>query len=525
MTSVLLTADAVRDAAAVHGNAVLVEDGVIAAVGRAEDLRRPGLAERHLGGVIVPGLRDAHFHPVGHAASLQGISLGGAAELAEVAAVLAEESARRPAGAGLLALRLDDEALAEGRLPDRHFLDRAGGGRPVLVIRHCGHIAVASTAALEVAGIGLDTEDPPGGSLDRDDDGRPSGVLRETAVSLVASAVQPLVPALTPEDLVGAVASLAGVGLTGLGAIVSVGQGLWGGGDSELDLLREAAPDLVLPLRVLVIAETPGELEAAAGRLGRAGPMVSFLGLKLFADGSLGGHTAALRRPYADRPDTTGLLRLEAGWAREMVGGAASLGGAVAVHAIGDAALAAVLDGFEEALDAGMEPQRLRVEHASVAPPEEVRRLAALGVTACIQPSFLPSDGPWLEARLGTERLSHTYNFATLAAAGVPLAGGSDCPVEPPHPLWGMARARDRAGFLPHEGLTGAQALDLFTRGAARAIGEEASLAPGAPATLTVLDGDPVTAKPAALERMGVLGVFVAGRELPRPPVGSAWRG
>jgi len=523
--SLLLTADAVRDADAVRGDSVLTNDGVIRAVGRADALRRPGLPERHFDGVIVPGLRDAHLHPVGHAASLHGLSLAGAADLAAVAEALRAEAARRPPGTALVALRLDDEALAEGRLPDRHFLDRAGGGRPVLVVRHCGHIGAASTAALEAAGIRPDTPDPDGGVLDRDDRGRPSGVLREAAVGVVGAALQPLLPSLRPEDLVAAVASLAGVGLTGLGGIVSVDHGMWGVSGSELDLLLEAAPDLVLPLRVLVIAESPGELEDAARRLGEAGPMVSFLGLKAFADGSLGGHTAALRRPYADRPGTSGMLRLDPAWAGEMVRTALTLGGMAAINAIGDFAMEAVLGVFEAAVAAGADPGRLRVEHCSVTPPDVVRRLAGLGVTACIQPSFLPSDSPWLPARLGPERLPWAYAFATLAAAGIPLAGGSDCPVEPPHPLWGMARARDRAGFLPQEALTGAEALALFTTGAAAAMGEQARLAPGAPATLTVLSGDPVQADPAALARLRVLGAFVAGRELALVPEGDAWRG
>jgi len=252
--------------------------------------------------------------------------------------------------------------------------------------------------------------------------------------------------------------------------------------------------------------------------------MVTFLGLKAFADGSLGGHTAALRRPYADRPDTAGTLSLDPAWAAQMIRAAADLGGITAIHAIGDAALGRVLDVFEAAVAAGMDPSRLRVEHASVVPQADLRRLAGLGVTACIQPSFLPADSPWLEARLGPRRLAHTYNFRTLADAGVPLAGGSDCPVEPPHPLWGMAAARDRAGFQPQEALTAAEALALFTTGAARAIGEDARLAPGAPATLTVLDGDPVEAGPAELRRLAPIAVFVAGREVVPPPGVAAWK-
>jgi predicted amidohydrolase YtcJ len=265
-------------------------------------------------------------------------------------------------------------------------------------------------------------------------------------------------------------------------------------------------------------------LEAAARRLQAAGPMVSFLGLKAFADGSLGGHTAALRRPYADRPGLLGTHRLEPTWAREMMCAAASLGGMTAVHAIGDAALDRVLTTMEEAISAGVDPSRLRVEHVSVATPEDCRRMALLGVTACIQPSFLPSDSPWLPARLGAGRLPAVYPFRSLADAGVPLAGGSDCPVEPPHPLWGMAAARDRCGFLPAQALTAAEALRLFTAGAARAIGEDARLEAGRPATFTVLADDPLAATPDALREIQVTGTFVGGREV-TPPAGTAvWR-
>jgi predicted amidohydrolase YtcJ len=525
MAELLVTALAILDAGGRLGDALLIEDDTLIAVGETARLRRPGLAERALPGFIVPGLRDAHFHPVGHAAALQRLSLAGAADFRTIVEALREAGAAQPPGTALVAMRLDDEALSEGHLPDRHLLDRALPGRPVLLVRHCGHIAVASTAALSAAGIGTDFPDPPGGSVDRDDTGTPTGVLRETAIAPVAASLRSRQAPLSPHHLADAVASLAGVGLTGLGAIVSLDEGLWGAGTSELDLILQAAPQLALPLRVMVVADSPAALEAAARRLQGAGPTVSFLGLKVFADGSLGGHTAALRRPYADRPDLTGTHRLDPVWAEEMIRAAASLGGTTAVHAIGDAALDRVLDAMEKALSAGTDPSLLRVEHVSLATAEDCRRLAALGVTACIQPSFLPSDSPWLEARLGPERLAAVYPFRSLADAGVPLAGGSDCPVEPPHPLWGMAAARDRAGFLPEQALTPAEALDLFTAGAARAINEDARLAPGRPATFTVLAGDPVAADPASLRDMTVLATFVGGREVV-PPAGVApWRG
>jgi predicted amidohydrolase YtcJ len=524
MSELLLTAEAVLDDGGRLGDALLIEDGLLRAVGESARLRRPHLPERVLPGFVVPGLRDAHIHPVGHAASLLRPSLAGAADFAAIAGALAEAAATRPPGAALVAMRLDDEALAEGRLPDRHLLDTTLPGRPVLLVRHCGHLAVASTAALEAAGIGAASPDPEGGSLDRDAAGVPTGVLRETAIAPVTAALQGRQSPLSPGDLASAVASLAAVGLTGLGAIISLDEGLWGAGAPELDLLLEAAPELVLPLKVLVVASTPAELENAAHRLEEAGPMVSFLGLKAFADGSLGGHTAALRRPYADRPHLTGTHRLEPGWAVEMIGAATSLGGMAAVHAIGDAALERVLDAMERAITAGADPSHLRVEHVSVASAEDCRRLGGLGITACIQPAFLPSDSPWLEARLGREGLAAAYPFRSLADAGVPLAGGSDCPVEPPHPLWGMAAARDRAGFRVEQALTPAEALHLFTTGAARAIGDDAGLVAGRPATFTVLAGDPVAETPAELRQMRVLATFVSGREVTPPAGTTVWR-
>ncbi len=221
---------------------------------------------------------------------------------------MAAAAAAQPPGTAVVALRLDDEALAEGRLPDRGLLDRAAPGRPVLVVRHCGHIAVASTAALEAAGIGPGHPRPRRAARWTATTGAgPPGSCARRRWPRWPPPCSPSSPRSSPGDLAAAVASLAGVGLTGLGAIVSIDQGLWGGGGSELDLLLEAAPDLPLPLRVLVIAADPAELR---GRRpppggGRA-PWSPSSGLKAFADGSLGGHTAALRRPYADRPEHHG---------------------------------------------------------------------------------------------------------------------------------------------------------------------------------------------------------------------------
>ncbi len=527
MAATLIVADRVRTAGGVLGDALLVESGTVAAVGDAASLRLRAAREiSYEGGVVVPGLRDAHFHPIAYTAALTRLVVKEAADLDHLMGLLRGAAADLPPGVALVGTRLDDQTLAERRLPTREDLDRAVPDRPLLLYRYCGHVAVANTAALEAVGLRADTPDPAGGSIDRDRSGVPTGVLRETAVALVAGPLGGRGRNLQPEEVLDALRGLPSLGLTSLGAIVARGEGPWCGGVDELRLLLEIASDLPLKLSVLVIAGTTQDLDDAARHLERAGPRLSFLGLKDFADGSFGGHTAAVRRPYADRPGQRGTLRLDPAATAPRARAALDRGGKVAVHAIGDLAAARVLDLFDGLLAEGASPEALRMEHASVLTPAETARLAATGVTASVQPAFLASEAGWLEARLGRERLRHTYPFATLARAGVPLAGGSDCPVEPPDPKGGISLARHRAGVTPEEALDAAAALALFTSGAARANGEPPPLEVGSPADFTVLDRDPVEVSAEEVAGAKVLATWVDGRQAPLPSPGSdTWRG
>jgi len=524
VTRRLLVADSVRDAAGVAGDAVLVDGPRIVAVGTAADLRSPAVAEdRYPGATIVPGLRDAHLHPIGHAAALHGTSLKAARDFAELADLVRDAAAALPAGTALTALRLDDETLAEGRLPDRDLLDRIAPDRPVLLVRYCGHVAVANSAALAAAGIDEGAADPTGGSMDRDAGGRLTGVLRETAVEPVTAALAALAPAITSDQVVAAATALAGVGLTGVGAMVSTDAGCWAGGGSELDVLLDAASRLPVTMGAFVIAESPAGLERAAGRIAAAGGGLRFAGVKIFSDGSLGGHTAAMHDGFSDLPSERGTDRLDPAGAADLCRASLRLGGRVAIHAIGDRANAGVLDLMEGLVAGGADPAMLRIEHASVLTESDVARFGRLGITASVQPAFLASEVEWLEHRVGPDRLRLTYPFRSLAAAGAPLAGGSDSPVEPPDPLPNMAAARDRCGIVPDEGLSPSEALAMFTTGAAAAIGEQAGFAPGAPASFTVLDGDPVTASPDGVRGLNVLDTWVAGRSISIPAGTPAW--
>jgi predicted amidohydrolase YtcJ len=508
MTATLIVADAVRTASGVHGNAVLIEHGAVRAVGNHADLAGSAVEERYVGGVIIPGLRDAHFHPVSYAALLEGVSLKAASDLADVASRLRDGASALAPGEPLVAVRLDDESLAEHRLPTRNELDATVGDRPTLVHRYCGHVAVANTAALRLSGVDPTTPDPEGGVIDRDGYGVPTGVLRETAIELVATNLRGA-RGVTAAALVSAMQRLAGLGLTSIGGMVGCGDGPWATLGDETAVLAEAAPMLPIKVHALVIAGSATQLRQKAELLGGAGGRLTWLGVKRFADGSFGGHTAAMLEPFTDRPGERGTLRLS-GIDRRLAEAAIDLGGTVAIHAIGDLACSRVIDLFAELRLRVDDPARLRLEHASVLTRDDIGRLAGLGVIASVQPAFLGSETDWLEGRVGS-RLDRTYPFASLEAAGVTLAGGSDCPVEPPHPLLGMALARDRSGVFPAEGLAPDRALALFTDGAATSLREPPPLHPGSPADLVVLDRDPVVASPDELRATTVVETFVDG--------------
>jgi predicted amidohydrolase YtcJ len=504
----LYVADAVRSADGILGNALLVEEGRVAAVGEVSALREsPVVEERFAGATIVPGLRDAHFHPVAYTAAISGMSVRDVGSIPELVSRLRDRAAET--SGPLVAMRLDDEALSERRLPTRDELDEAIADRPVAVHRYCGHIAVANSAALALAGIDARTADPEGGTIDRDGSGRPTGVLRETAVELVAARLSGSQP-ITPERLVEALTGLAGLGLTSLGAMLRPGDGPWASLGNEVELFVAAGRKVPIKVHAYVIANDRETLTHSKEQLDDAGARIRWAGVKRFSDGSLGGHTAALFEPYTDRPTEMGTDRIGP-IDRELAVAAVELGGGAAIHAIGDRAGKATLDVFEAMIGGGVAPERLRLEHASVLTDDDIARIARLGVIASVQPAFLASEVDWLSKRLGDSRMERTYPFASLERAGAHLAGGSDCPVEPPHPLWGIAAARDRAGIVPEQGLSASSALRLFTDGAARALGEPPPLSVGSPADFVILDRDPVAATPDEVRSAEVLETVVDG--------------
>lgn len=498
LTGVLVSGDAVGTTDGIPGNAVLIRGDQVVAVGDREHLLAPGVTEeRYPGSVIVPGLVDTHVHPVGIAGLDAGADVHDAGDIDDLVQRLRAVDA--PAGV-VVGHRLDEHRLAERRLPTRIDLDAVP--LPVVVYRVCGHVAVANTAALMLGGVEPGTPNPPGGSIDTDDLGRPTGVLREEAIPLVTERLPR--PATLGTRVVCALERMRSEGLTRIGAIVSAADGPWCTVEDELGELVAAGRDLPIGVHAFIATTDAAALEAAAETIRNAGVhRLCFGGVKLFADGSYGGGTAAMR-------DGDGITRLVVDRDRALAEIALGLGGDVAVHAIGDGAVASVLALFEKLIEGGTDPRRLRMEHASTTPDDLIERIAGLGIGVGIQPAFVASEHEWLPGALGSAA-TDAHRFGSMAAAGVRLGGGSDGPVEPTDPLWGMRWARSRATLTPSEEVDGATALGWWTNGAHDLLGVDPPLGAGSPADLTILSADPTTTPPAQLADLDVVGVWVDG--------------
>ncbi|MPZ54422.1 MAG: amidohydrolase family protein [Acidimicrobiia bacterium] len=494
-TSWVLSAESVWGGDGIIGDTLHIRDGLIEAVTTGG-----GDADEHYQGVIVPRFIDSHFHPFDYIASRTGLSLGTADDMSEVLQRLAEADADLPEGVALVADGFDDSVI--GRMPTATELDTVTMDRPIVVHRICGHVASANTPALQIAGVVDDRPDPEAGSFRRDGMGRLTGVFDETAVGMVTAAIGPLTPIPDEETGISILGELTSLGIFRIGAMVAMS-------DTETDqtdplhTLRRVGDRLPLALDVIVITDDPADLSRASSLLDGT-ERSRFWGWKGFADGSLGGRTAALAEPYWDAPDARGTTRLDGDHALDMTRTSLGLGGVSAIHAIGDAALANVLDVFARAIDEGADPRRLRVEHVSVASPSLIKRIAELGVVASVQPSFPVSDSVWLEDRLGPERMSRAYPFTALSASGVPLIFSSDAPVETPDVVAALSHAVS-------SGLTPEQALAGYTTTPRDLLGLGEPFALGSPADFVLLDGPPGKAE-------SVIGVWANGLRLAGAP-------
>ncbi len=467
-----------RVLAAGQPTALAVSDGRITWLGADPDVGAgPADETVDLGGAFVtPAFVDAHVHATSTGLMLTGLDLHGCANVAEVLDRVA--AARATGGRPILGTGWDESAWPERRPPTAAELDRASYGGVVYLSRADVHGAVCSSALLALCAL----DGVPGNEGD--------GLVRLDAHHVARRVA---LDVLTPSQVADAQrAALAEAARLGIGAVHEM-SGPQVAGEADLTSL------LALDTGVEVVAYW-GELggHETAARLGSRGP-----GGDLFCDGSIGSYTAAFHSCYADDPDRSGTLRYDVAELTEHVVAAVRAGQQTGFHAIGDRTIDTVLDAFERAASVVGLPAllagRLRIEHVEAASPDAVRRMAALGIVASVQPAF---DAEWggpsgmYVARLGAERARGLNPYAAFAAAGVPMAFGSDAPVTPLDP-WGGVRAAAHHR-TPEHAVSPRAAFLAATRGGHRAAGDDEAgvLAPGAPATFAVWDAVPVPPRP-----------------------------
>jgi len=507
---------------------VLMGDRVLALGGRRQLAESWSTAETIdlAGRAVIPGLTDSHLHLLSYGQMLDQVILNGQTTIQGVLDLVRARAMQAAPGEWVLGRGWDQDLFAERRYPTRDDLDKAAGDHPVLLVRACGHCSVVNSKALELARVTAATPDPAGGLIERDADGRPTGVLHERAAGLVRE----IIPRPDEAALRRALGRALELALS-RGLVACHPDDVRSSGDfaTAWRLYSELLPQLGGPrIRIDVSDFQLDELIARGLRSGSGDGWLSVGAIKTFVDGSLGASSAALTRPYADGAGS-GIVVQPRDQFMATVRRAHQHGLQVAVHAIGDLAVDWALDAIEEAQAEYPAPASLRhrVVHVQITRPEQFDRFARLGAVAEIQPIFVRTDKLWVESRVGAERARHSYNWATMVRGGVACAGGSDGPVEPLDPMLGLHAAVTRqdaagepvGGWLPDQRLSVHEALELFAVGGAYAAGEEGwrgRLVPGYAADFVILDRSPDAVEPSEIKDLKVLETYIAGRRVYR---------
>jgi hypothetical protein len=462
---------------------------------------------------VVPGFNDAHVHFYGGGAGLASVQLRDASSQADFRQRIADFAAKTPKGMWVVGGRWDHENWSPAELPTRQLIDPVTGDTPVFVSRLDGHMALANSAALRLAGVDKNTKDVPGGVIVRDANGNPTGILKDAAEGLVSRAIP--APSLhqIEEALLAAQKYVIANGVT-----------------SVQDM--SASPDVFRAYQALLHS---GQLRVRVSghqplsewkRLAQSGiqadfgnDMLHIGGLKGFADGSLGSTTALLFAPYNDAPNTSGIASDELVNPEKMgkdISDADAAGLQIAIHAIGDKANNIILNYYEKLIAAhGERDRRTRIEHAQHLTTTDIPRFGKLHVIASMQPYHLLDDGHWAEKRIGPERAKSSYAFRSLLDSGATLAFGSDWPVAPAVPLMGIYAAATRRtldgerpnGWVPEQKITVAEAVRAYTMGSAFASFDEkkkGSLEVGKLADIVVLSDDIFTINPVDIAKAQV---------------------
>ena len=480
------------------------------------------------GRLAVPGMIDSHAHFIVGGFQLLSVDLKDARTEQEFTRRIAEKAKTLTAGRWISGGEWDEQAWASARLPTHQMIDGVTEKNPVCLSRYDGHAVLANSLALKLAGVTRATPDPVGGIIVRDAAGEPTGVFKDAAQDLILRAMPRPTQAEMTEALHAALTEAARVGLTTVHSI-TVDTDSWNGSfTGEIQLLRRAEREGWLTCRIYEIVPILHweKLRDAGIDRNMGDDFVKLGAVKAFADGSLGSATAWMFETFADAPSNRGMplplmnppAKLEA-----MARGADQAHLQICIHAIGDRAIAEILDMYERLGRVNAPAHRFRIEHAQHMRPQDFARFSKLGIVASMQPYHAIDDGRWAEKRLGHERAKTSYAWRSMLDAEVPLAFGSDWPVAPLSPMLGIYAAVTRAtldgknpqGWFPEQRLTVEEALRAYTRGAAYAAfqeNEKGTIAPGKFGDVVVLSDDLFTIPPSTIKDAHVTMTIVGGR-------------
>lgn len=503
--------------------AIAIANGKVLAVGTSQRITKLAgphtklrdLGTARTGNVIFPGFDDAHTHLGGAGRTKTSLDLTGVRSLAEMLQKAEAYARALPEGRWIRGGNWDHTLWQEKVLPTRQDLDKVTDGHPAFLDRIDGHIAIANSAALQAAGITGKTAPPEGGAIDLDASGEPTGILRESAQELVERVIPPLTPDQRRRADELAIADALAHGVTSV-------QDFSDWEDFLVFERMEKQGKLNLRITEWLPFRAPlSDLKSMRAHHDENDPMLHTGMLKGFMDGSLGSRTAAMKAPFADDAKNAGLPQFTQEELNKLAAERGAAGFQLGFHAIGDKAAAMALEAFSQP---GLSTKaRNRIEHAQVVDPADIQRFAKLGVIASMQPNHLLTDMNWAEDRLGPQRAAYSYAWKAFLDAGVPLAFGTDYPVEPVTPFRGLYAAVTRmneAGtktYYPANKLTRGQALYAYTQGSAYAEFAEkrkGKLAPGFEADFIVVDRDLYTVEAPAILGTQVLHTFVGGREV-----------
>lgn len=470
------------------------------------------------GQAVVPGMMDTQIHLVELGRRAEIVDLTGTTSREEIRSRMAYACAGAEPGRWIHGTGWDQNDWVDPRFPTAADLDVCESN-PVYLNRIGRHVYWVNREALVRAGVNRATPDPPGGRVGRLEDGEPSGLFFDDAMKLVDR----VVPGQSAEDLERWIPAAARecmrLGLTSIGDS--------GTTQKRLRAYEQLAQRGELRVRVYVMIEDdPAEVAAVTAEGPRIGEYDHFLTVRTIkenVDGTMGSRGAALLEPYADDPENVGTLLIQREELVDVAIRALERGFQMDTHAIGDRATRLTLDAYEEALrKKPVKDHRFRIEHAQLLHPDDVPRFAALGVIPMMQPTQATSDMPWVEQRLGADRLALAYAWRSLIDSGAHVGFGSDYPVESANPLWGIHAAVTRqdhdghpaGGWVPAQRITAEEALRAYTAETAYACFEEdlrGSLTPGKLADVVVVDRDILAVPPRELLEAQVVLTMVGG--------------